>query len=318
MLWLLLLALWPAGAEKNERPRLRDVMSSGLVAGLATLILYSPVFVVSGVAAVIANDQLDPWRTASSLDVFTRLPGSIAVTWGLWNRDVPVVIQVALGLGFVTSVVLAPRLSPARVPLIVAVIGWPIAALLVQRVVPYERVWLFLLPLYLSMAVAGLGVFVSRLAAVRRHAQTFAVGTAVLSALLLGGIGLRSQSVYYSEETGTLRDAEGITVFLRERLQPGDRVLATETSEAPLYYYFRHLGVPFDYLVRQNSDLQALQGRLVVVVNESAMRHQTLDVVLSQAGWRTADGRTGTLLRRYDTATLYDLAPDELQPAGAA
>jgi hypothetical protein len=60
--------------------------------------------------------------------------------------------------------------------------------------------------------------------------------------------------------------------------------------------------------------LQGLNGRLIVVVNESSMRHQTL-VVLRQVGWRTAGDVTSTLLRKYDTATIYDLGPDDLQPA---
>jgi hypothetical protein len=184
-----------------------------------------------------------------------RLHGSLV---GFWTRDVPVALQWLLLLGFVGSVVFARRLSIVRVPLIVAVVSWLVAVMLVQRVVPYERVWLFLLPLYLAMAIAGGVGLVSWLAPrTARYTSSIATGLAVAAVLLLGAIGLTTQSVYYSEETGTLRDAEAITMLLRERLQPGDKVLATETSEAPLYYYFRRSSMPFDYFAGQGLTCRA-------------------------------------------------------------
>jgi uncharacterized membrane protein YjfL (UPF0719 family) len=235
--------------------------------------------------------------------------------WGFWTRDVPVALQWLLLVGFVGSVAFARRLTIVRIPLIVAVVSWLVGVMLVQRVVPYERVWLFLLPLYLAMAVAGAGALVGWVVPrSARYASGSARSLAVAAVLSLGAIGLATQSVYYSEETGTLRDAEGITMLLHERLQPGDKVLATETSEAPLYYYFRRSSMPFDYFARQAADLQGLNGRLIVVVNESSMRHQTLDIVLAQVGWRTTGDAPSTMLRKYDTATIYDLGPDNLQP----
>src|SRR5207248_1509413 len=64
MLWLVLLAVWPGGTQ-NERPKFQSLAATVFVTGLVTVILYSPVFVVSGVSAVIANDELAPWRTSS-------------------------------------------------------------------------------------------------------------------------------------------------------------------------------------------------------------------------------------------------------------
>ena len=117
--------------------------------------------------------------------------------------------------------------------------------MLVQRVAPFERVWLFLLPLYLVIASAGLARFVDgRLLGVAFGA-------------VLGFMTLTSGSILSSTDTGAFPDAEAVTRSLGPRLAPDDAVLTMLPASLPeLQYYFRRVGLPPEALVRSPDTAQ--------------------------------------------------------------
>ena len=123
---------------------------------------------------------------------------------------------------------------------------------------------------------------------------------AVGMALGLGAQVIRTQSIYYSDETGTgLRDAEQIARYLKTQLQPGDRILAATPSEAPLEYYLHLNQVPVTYLFVG----LGFTNRLFVVVNEP---RQTLEELVG-AELRTSAFTPPTLLQHYPFASLYEI-----------
>src|SRR5208282_3603410 len=115
----------------------------------------SPVLVVSGPKALFANK----WVSASAFPVFLQqLPASLASTWWGWNRDLPAWLAAALAASFVISLLGYRRIDRQRVPLALALLLWVGPLLLLQRVVPFDRVWLFALLLYFIGAAAGLAL----------------------------------------------------------------------------------------------------------------------------------------------------------------
>src|SRR5207249_6475425 len=98
------------------------------------------------------------------------LPGHLHTTWDIWNRDLPLWARAVLGAGFVVALLFAPWLSRFRIPPAVAVAFWAGLLVLVQRVIPYPRVWRFYVPLYLSTFAAFLTSAARRVSAGTRGA----------------------------------------------------------------------------------------------------------------------------------------------------
>jgi hypothetical protein len=149
----------------------------------------------------------------------------------------------------------------------------------VQRVAPFERVWLFLLPLYLAVASAGLARFIDG----RLLAGAFGIA--------LGFFTLTSGSILASTETGVFPDAEAVTRALAPRLAPDDAVMTTLPASLPeLQYYFPRSGLPIDVLVRSPDEAQNLW-----VIEAAGL---TPNVI----GWRTQ-----TEIGEFPMSTLFEL-----------
>ena len=221
-------------------PTPRQFLACAVVLALVCVLVYMPVVLISGPERLLAN------RFVVSLplsELANELPRSLARTWSFWNRDVPIVVTAVLVVGFAVATVAEVR--QRRVPLgllAVAVCG---ALLLAQRVAPFERVWLFLLPLFFAVASGGLALLGQRLPTL-----AFQIGSPLI-ALGLGFATLTSGSILSSQETGAFPDAEGVARALSGQLGAEDAVLTQVPASLPeLQYYFPRNGLPTQTLVR--------------------------------------------------------------------
>lgn len=265
---------------------------------VATFLLYAPVLASNGLESVIGNRFVapKPWT-----DFVGQFPSSLLSVWNQWNRDVSWTMSILFAVGFFVSLVFHSRLSRFRVSVVIGVVLGVIPAIVAQRVVPYERVWLFLFPLYVGLASAGIILLFAFMAG-EGFGQSLALPLLSLSlSIWLSVNTVRSQAVYFSNETGTLRDAEKITLFLKEYLRPGDRVLVGVPSDAILTYYFDLYGVPRDYLKSE----MVSSKRIWIVVNESS--HQTLTGFLDGIAPLLRDFTSPEILTRHESATIYQM-----------
>jgi hypothetical protein len=214
---------------------------AGLLVALLSFVLYVPVVVVSGPERLVANRFVEP---LGAQELARDLTTSLARTWSLWNRDLPWPLVVLLIAGVLAHT--AQELKQRRAPLAVLALGVCLALVLVQRVAPFERVWLFLLPLYFVLATGGL------LSLATVTVPRWAGSTAVIGlACLLGAVVLRSGSILASQETGAFPDAAHVAEALRGKLGPEDAVVTQLPASLPeLQYYFRRDGLPLAALVR--------------------------------------------------------------------
>jgi 4-amino-4-deoxy-L-arabinose transferase-like glycosyltransferase len=252
--WLLLSALLKDVAEA-PRHFVRTLVISGLFAAAVTLLLYTPVLIGSGFNSVFGIPSLAA-HASGGWEGFTGGMGlRLKAFWSQWNRDLPLAVSVALVAGFAVSTILHRRTANHKVPVLLAAVLWCVPVLIVMRALPWPRVWLYLLPLYFIIAAAGLCYVVGLLArAVRLRASA---ACAVLALAISAGVGANvahTRSVYYSEETGTLRDAERVAVTLGRELKPGDKLLAYSPAGAPLLFYFKKHEVPIGPLVSEDRD----------------------------------------------------------------
>ncbi len=272
-----------------------------MTVALLTAAFYLPVIIVSGIKPLVANRFI---ARKSYADFFSDLRPFLRYFWADWNKDLPTVVRLLLVTGFFVSLIFHKRLSRCRIPIVFAVLIWVVPLLLAHPVVPPIRVWLFLLPLYLGLASTGLtylfGMLQARFGACRR--AVFAVFVTAFS-LFLGLKVFQTEFIY--PPIGTVRDAEQVVLFLKDNLEPGDKVVAPDWRSLVQYYFLLH-DVPFDYLNPDYHDA----NRIWVLAGEYRIR---LDASLKYQGTTVSErfqkvfpgyGKT-ELIKQYRDATIY-------------
>lgn len=292
--WLFLSAVMKK--ENTERlQRVKVIFSTLLLTGLITVMLYLPVFIVSGWEAVAANPFVVPqkWITLARL-----WPNTVLALLCQLNRDIPAVLQIVLAAALLVSVIFYRKLNILLISAVVA----PLPFSFVQRVVPPPRVWIFWAFIFILTVSAGLDYLLS-LAKMEKlpyagHIYAIIVlGLAVILSLQV----LRSEAIYYSNETGALRDAPEIVETLAPLLQEGDHIIAPAPSKAIIEYYLREKGLTNQYLWDDSDQWE----RVFVVVNESYS--QNLYEVIRDSGLPGGDYRSPVIRGAYRDATLYEM-----------
>ena len=299
IVWLLLsAALGDAGP--HSRNTIIAISVCVCVTMALTAELYSPVLAVSGPKLLIANK----WVVASPFRVFLHgLPSSLASTWRDWNRSVPLWLSLVLVAGFFISLLAHRRCSRFRIPIVAALVAWVVPLLFAQRVVPFERVWLFALPLYFVTASVGVAIALEPL--LKRAGLRSAMTLISLSISLV--VGFRVASTHSASLANDCRGLDAVAAYLKTELKPGDSVVAGSPSDIPLYYYFQKEGIPASFINGPGP------RRKLVVVNEAV--GDTVQRVLEETKV-TGDATRAWLLTKHDSASLYEIVPQV--PPGAS
>jgi hypothetical protein len=186
---------------------LRLVLALGGMAALAAA-LYCPVIYVSGAKALLANEFIRPREIGA---VLSELPGLAARVLADWTRDTSWPWRLIAAAGLVACVGWGLKrraafwLVPLVAPLLLAL------GTIAQRVTPFPRVFLPILPLLLVAASCGMGELARRLSPKRWPWLGWAVA-GLLTAFSAGDSAVRSHLRTYliSEDPRTLVAAEPI------------------------------------------------------------------------------------------------------------
>ncbi len=313
MMWLFLHYI-KKGRNKEQNIFIKDLLICSAGVTLLTMVLYTPVFMESGLKSVFANRFV---TTQSFSYFFKEFPLSLSLVWQQWHRDIPVAVRFILLIGFFTSLFVHNKIARHRISIILPVIVFLLPVLVIQRVVPYPRVWLFLLPLYIGLSSAGIWYLIGLIKLGDTSAKIMIyTAFAIILSISTGLNVVYTQSVYYSEETGTLIDAEQITLFLKDYLQLGDRVFAVGPADFPLLYYFEKYNVPNNYLLSNT----ATADRILVITNT---HEQTVEGVVHST--KTTKGILNMgeislnkyskpeLVQRFMLASLYQLRRNSIK-----
>ncbi len=247
--------LWAAwvglrsGSPALRRQRLTGLFWAGLGTVALTLILYAPVLIVSGPAALTDNHWVQPYDYA---ELAALWPERIGPVWSLWTEDPALPLAAPLLLGFAASLVCHRRLARHPVNVWLAVLVACGTLLAVQRVAPWTRVWSFLLPLFLISASAGLVFALERVLGDRfRAAPAWVAALALLLLLSSSALMLRADRIYADPHTGRVYPLVDAADYLVPRLRTGDRVLGDGTPG--LVFELAARGVPPAPLQREDA-----------------------------------------------------------------
>jgi hypothetical protein len=154
----------------------------GFASAILTLLFYTQILIFTGPVKVFANNFVAPLPLAHFM---LTLSQRLSESWDTWEFRVPLAVIILLAVGLILSLVFHKWLATIRFPLQVAALLWISTLLILQRPNALAKVWLFLLPLVLVWAAAGI---VSLLVKIRlKFLRNLPLAVVVVGMVLLSG-----------------------------------------------------------------------------------------------------------------------------------
>ena len=275
---LLVLVLLIIISEKSKQKRItifKNSLFSLILTIILTVIAYTPAIIFSNFDTGIVSSAI---KSHGILNFLNTLPSSLKIIWLQWTRNIHFSVSILLAIGVLVSLFDIKKSKLKKINLIYPCLIWLIPVLLIQRPTMFERLWLFLLPIFFILGSAGL-IFLMKLIFAKlkiKKLLVFIIISLIILSILFGFgyMEIKTKAVYFSEETGVLLDAEEISLYLKDKLEPSDRILLECPSEWPLKYYLDKYGIPFYFL---GNDVHNAE-RLFIIYNHSYC--QDIDTIL--------------------------------------
>jgi Dolichyl-phosphate-mannose-protein mannosyltransferase len=225
-----------------------------LMAVALTGLFYTPVAIASnGIDSVINNRFVKslPWE-----EFLNRLPVHISVTARRFLRDIPTPIRfvflVLLVVGFYAT---ARERRWSTFMLLPAVAIGGAGILFAYHAIPYDRTWIYLLPLIFVLMDTGLAAV----------AKCSAVYIKRVSLLLAGCAAVLIMNRNMISSYADFPEAPALVDVLSGEMTPADRLVVQFPANAPMHFYMWYRNVP-----RERSPAQgAVVGREFFVVKPS-------------------------------------------------
>jgi hypothetical protein len=268
-LWVVATYLFDRELQADRVQRLAVFLGACVVSGLLTLLLYSPViFFGSGLASITSNDIVKSLGWATFLE---NLDPRMLKTWNKWMLGVDQTIESLLLWGFLLSLFLYRKVSNQKLPLQIFLAAAIAILLLVQRVTPLPRIWLYLNAFYLMFAAAGWVWLVDWLA--RRRWQPQSASIAISVGILLVLIGAFVNILIARQQNPVLQDRDRLPEeyaanYLAEHLRPEDTIVATGPADIQTAYYLSLHGISFERFYQRDHPVK-IQNALVLLRKNS-------------------------------------------------
>jgi uncharacterized membrane protein len=237
--------------------QLAEFLGVCVLSGLLTLLLYSPVMLFgSGLASLISNEIVEPLNWPTFL---ANLDPRMIKTWNKWMIGIdPRTEYLFLG-GFLLSLLFYRKVSNQRLPLQIFLVLAVLFLLLLQRVTPLPRIWLYLEAFYLMFAAAGL-VWVAE-TILRRVLSSQLAEKALAYAVLLILVGVFANVLIARQNDPDLLDRDRLPEeyaadYLVEHLKPDDTLVATGPVDIQTAYYLSLQGIPFDRFYQRDHPVE--------------------------------------------------------------
>jgi hypothetical protein len=277
----------------------RGVILIGLLTIAVTVLCYTPILLVSGLAALTSNQFVAPMAWPEFFTLMRERTEEFGVAA---SASVSMAVLAALTAGVAVALAAHPRVARRPAPISLAVVMWCALVLAVQHAAPYGRVWSFLLPLLYGLSATGL-MFPVRLAVRGPSGRTAAA--LALSAVLCTPTAIdlvRTGSPTDDYEGDAFADGPAIAAYVAANVAPSERILATHPGRPVLGYYFDRYGLPRSMLSREPGGpafTMAVMDGTLDDVNEK-LRYEKV---------RLLDPAQVTVVQRFSTSALCRLSP---------
>jgi hypothetical protein len=274
-------------------------LAAGLGAAVLTLLFYTPILVFTGPQELFANGYVAPLPWAELLETLSH---RFAETWAEWTFRVPLTVLLLFAAGWTLSLLFHRRLSTTRVPLQLAALLWIIGLLILQRPDAWTKVWVFLQPLILIWAAAGILGLLQKVHL--KLALGLSVAVIVFGLALFGGIWQAARIVPQLPGLWAARgDEENAVLFVQSQLQESDLIVVAPPDDAPVWYYSELHGIPS---VRFDLRKLAFERALVLV---DPVEGQTPASVVAECGpdQTVLDVESARLLETFGKIQVFEV-----------
>ena len=261
-----------AKEPRQDAARLRELgmfLGACLLAGFLTMVLYSPViFFGSGLSSMIGNEIV---KSLSWSTFVENLDPRLLKAWNKWMIGIsPTVEYLFLG-GFLISLLFYRKVSNQKLPLQIF-LAFAVAVLLVlQRVSPLPRIWIYLEAFYLMFAAAGVvwlvDLLLQRIAGptITRRALSFVIPLVFIAAFISMSIARAQNPVYWDQDL--LPEAYAAD-YIADHLEPDDTIVATGPVDIQAAYYLSLHGIAFDRFYKRDHPVE-IRNALVMLRENS-------------------------------------------------
>lgn len=287
-LWVAATYIFDQEPRQIKVQRLTVFLRMCALSGLLTLILYSPViFFGSGFSSITSNDIV---KSLSWSTFIANLDPRFLKTWNKWMLGVDQLIENILLGGFLVSVFFYRKISNQRLPLQVFLGLAVVILLLVQRVTPLPRIWLYLEAFYLMFAASGLvwlAAWLLRRVVKPQSAEkilSFSI-LLILAAAFVNILIARAQNPVLQDRDRL--PEEYAANFLAEHIQPQDIIVAAGPTDIQTAYYLSLHGMPFDRFYQRDHPVEIQNALVLLRTNskyktpESVVNYFNLDQALN-------------------------------------
>lgn len=278
-LWVLVTYLTAAEPWKARSIKVRDFLLACVLAGLLTLLLYLPVILFgTGFASITSNEVVESRAWSVFLE---NLQPRATKTWESWMQGIGPTIQYILLAGFLISILFYRKASNQKLPLQIFLILGAAIMLILQRVAPLARVWIYLEAFYLIFAAGGL-VWLVELLLNRFTEPENAVK--VLSTAILIGMMVMFTGIYLQTQQGSLVPNQNdfpeqhAAEYLASHLQTGDKILSLSPVDIQTAYYLYMYGIPYEVFYQRD---QPVNVKNAVVILRTNSKYNTPEAVLN-------------------------------------
>lgn len=268
-LWVVVTYLFATEPLQDRLRKLGVFLGACVLAGLLTLVLYSPVILFgSGLSSIIGNEIVKSLTWSTFVE---NLDPRLLKAWNKWMIGIsPAFEYVFLG-GFLISILLYRKVSNQKLPLQLF-LALAVAVLLVlQRVSPLPRIWIYLEAFYLMFAAAGLVWLVDLiLRPIAGPPRTGRILSIAISLMLIAAFTniliARGQNPVFLDRD--LLPEAYAAEYIAGHLRPGDTIVATGPVDIQTAYYLSLHGIPFDRFYKRDHPVE-IQNALVMLRENS-------------------------------------------------
>ena len=277
------------------------------LSGLLTLLLYSPVILFgTGAGSIVGNEFVEARDGGAYVE--NLVPRALK-TWETWMQGIIVPVQYLLVSGFAASMFFYRKASRQRLPLPVFLVLAILVLIIIQRVAPLARVWIYLELFYMLFAGAGLAWLVDIFVRNRgfiTSSEKFVSGVVLLSVIVVLAVHyLDTLEISARNDVDDSPEQYGAE-YLASHLQAQDTILSVAPVDIMTAYYLYLGGVPYEVFYRRDHPIP-IENALIVLRKNS--RYNTPEDVLDFYELTpTFDLQTAELVFEYGPLNIFSVS----------
>lgn len=237
---------------------------SGVVVVIFFILLYTPVFLNTGVASVFDNVTIQKQQLSEFHLLLDSMRARGFRSWEEWHTGMPVWLGQVTLLGVLLGLLytlLVKRQSPSYflVSLLIFV-----GLIVVQRAVGWRRVWFFFAPVYFSYAAGGISYLLERLFRQKNRWLVSSVGILLVLATSATFVWLQSPTQEMRHLRGEPSAVERGVLYLADILTPTDAMLVNADYSPQMQYYAKYHGIDIEQTRPANNRFTSLYVMLIL------------------------------------------------------